>query len=101
MESMNREQKRAMKKAGELDADGQPSRERRQAQGGRPPSEPRPTVRQYIGEVRSELRKVAWPSRDEVVNYSIVVLITLIVLTAFIDVLDWGLGEGLLKLFER
>lgn len=101
MESMNREQKRAMKKAGELDADGQPSRERRQAQGGRPPSEPRPTVRQYVGEVRSELRKVAWPSRDEVVNYSIVVLITLIVLTAFIGVLDWGLGEGLLKLFER
>ena len=101
MESMNREQKRAMKKAGELDADGQPSRERRQAQGGRPPSEPRPTVRQYVGEVRSELRKVAWPSRDEVVNYSIVVLITLIVLTTFIGLLDWGLGEGLLKLFER
>lgn len=101
MESMNREQKRAMKKAGELGADGQPTRERRQAQSGRPPSEPRPTVRQYVGEVRSELRKVAWPNRDEVVNYSIVVLITLIVLTAFIGVLDWGLGEGLLKLFER
>ncbi len=100
MESMNREQKRALKRAGEIDDDGQPTRTRRQPQG-RPQSEPRPTVRQYIGEVRSELRKVAWPSRDEVVNYSIVVLITLIVLTAFIGVLDYGLGEGLLKLFER
>jgi preprotein translocase subunit SecE len=35
------------------------------------------------------------------VNYSIVVLITLIILTTFIGVLDWALGEGLLKLFER
>ena len=100
MESMNREQKRALKKRGEIDDDGQPSRGRRQPPANRP-SEARPTVRQYIREVRAELRKVAWPSRDEVINYSIVVLITLIVLTTFIGVLDWGLGEGLLQLFER
>ena len=30
-------------------------------------------------EVNAELRKVAWPSREEVINYSIVVLITLVV----------------------
>ena len=100
MESMNREQKRALKKRGEVDDEGQPTRTKRQPQGARP-SEPRPTVRQYLGEVRSELRKVAWPSRDEVVNYSIVVLITLIVFTAFIGALDWMLGEALLRLFER
>jgi preprotein translocase subunit SecE len=102
MESMNREQKRALQKRGEVDDEGQPTRARRQAPGGGGrPSEPRPSVRQYVREVRGELRKVAWPSRDEVVNYSIVVLITLIILTTFIGVLDWGLGEGLLKLFER
>ncbi len=100
MESMNREQKRALKKRGEIDDEGEPTRSRRQAPAQRP-SEPRPSVRQYIHEVRAELRKVAWPSRDEVVNYSIVVLITLVILTTFIGVLDWGLGEGLLKLFER
>ena len=100
MESMNREQKRALRKRGELDAEGQPTSQRRQAQAQRP-NEPRPSVRQYLGEVRSELRKVAWPSREEVINYSIVVLITLVVLTTFIGVLDWFLGEALLKLFER
>lgn len=100
MEAMNREQKRALKKRGDVDDEGQPTRQRRQQPASRP-SEPRPTVRQYLHEVRSELRKVAWPSRDEVINYSIVVLITLIILTTFIGFLDWGLGEGLLKLFER
>ncbi len=100
MESLNREQKRALRKRGELDEEGQPTRARRQPAGPRP-TEPRPTVRQYLHEVRAELRKVAWPTRDEVVNYSIVVLITLIVLTAFIGALDWFLGEALLTLFER
>ena len=100
MESMNREQKRALKKRGEIDDDGQPQSQRRQQPAQRP-NEPRPTVREYVGEVRSELRKVAWPTREEVINYSIVVLITLVVVTTFIGLLDWGLGEGLLKLFER
>jgi len=44
---------------------------------------------------------VAWPTRAEVVNYSIVVLVTLVVVTTFVAILDWGLGEALLKLFER
>ena len=100
MESMNREQKRALKKRGEIDDEGQPAAQRRQQPAQRP-SEPRPSVREYVGEVRSELRKVAWPTREEVINYSIVVLITLVVVTTFIGFLDWGLGEGLLKLFER
>jgi preprotein translocase subunit SecE len=100
MESMNREQKRALKKRGDIDDEGEPTRARRQAPSQRP-SEARPTVRQYLHEVRAELRKVAWPSRDEVINYSIVVLITLVVLTTFIGILDWVLGEALLKLFER
>ncbi|MFV2039468.1 MAG: preprotein translocase subunit SecE [Acidimicrobiales bacterium] len=97
---MNREQKRALKKRGELDDEGEPTSQRRQAPAQRH-SEPRPSVGQYLGEVRSELRKVAWPSREEVTNYSIVVLITLIIVTTFIGVLDWFLGEALLKLFER
>ncbi len=100
MESMNREQKRALKKRGEIDDDGEPAAQRRQA-APQKHNDPRPSVREYVGEVRSELRKVAWPSREEVINYSIVVLVTLIVVTTFIGFLDWGLGEGLLKLFER
>lgn len=56
---------------------------------------------QFVKEVRGELRKVAWPTRAEVINYSIVVLIALLVLTGLIALIDWGFGEGVLKLFQR
>ncbi len=42
---------------------------------------------QFLREVRSELRKVAWPSREEVVSYTITVL----VVTAFLTILVWGM----------
>ena len=56
---------------------------------------------QFIREVRGELRKVAWPTRPEVVNYSIIVLIAVVLLTAYVALLDYGVGDVLLKLFER
>jgi len=55
---------------------------------------------QFVQEVRSELRKVNWPTRSEVINYSIVVLITVVILTAFIGVLDWVFATFVLELFE-
>ena len=98
--SLNREQKRALKKRGELGEDGTPVATRRQP----PPRQQtreRVGFRRYVGEVRAELRKVAWPTRAEVINYSIVVFVTLVVLTTLIALADWCLGEGLLKMFER
>jgi preprotein translocase subunit SecE len=50
--------------------------------------------------VRGELRKVAWPTRDEVVKYSIVVLVTVVFLTAMIFALDFVFGEFVLKLLN-
>ena len=47
-----------------------------------------------------ELRKVAWPSRSETINYSIVVLITIVILTAMIYGLDWLFSTFVLELFE-
>jgi preprotein translocase subunit SecE len=43
---------------------------------------------------------VAWPTRDEVVNYSIVVLVTVVLLTALIFGLDYIFGEFVLKLLK-
>lgn len=97
--SMNRQQKRMLQKQGEVDADGQPIRQRRQ-----PPSanaaQERTSPGQFLREVRSELRKVAWPSRSETINYSIVVLVTIVVLGAIIYGLDWLFSTFILELFE-
>ncbi|MTV27896.1 preprotein translocase subunit SecE [Nitriliruptoraceae bacterium ZYF776] len=50
------------------------------------PTRERTGPAQFLREVRSELRKVAWPNRKELVNYTIVVLVTSVLLT----VLVWG-----------
>ena len=65
------------------------------------PTEKRTTAPQFLREVRGELRKVAWPTRAEVVNYSIIVLVAIVLLTAYVAFLDYGFGDVLLKLFSR
>ncbi len=98
--AMNREQKRLLKKQGQLNEAGEPVRGARQPKGPAPKAERTGPV-QFVREVRGELRKVAWPSRTEVANYSVVVLLGIVLLTAIIAGLDYVLGEAVLRLFER
>ena len=44
---------------------------------------------QFLREVRLELKKVDWPTRKELISYSIVVLVTITVLTAFVAGVDY------------
>ena len=96
--AMNREQRRMLQKQGQVDADGNPVATRREA---RPPAASEKVgPGQYLREVRSELRRVNWPTRREVINYTIVVVATLIILTAFIAGLDYVFGEAILSLLR-
>ena len=103
--AMNRETKRMLQRQGQLGPDGEPAPRRAP----RPqPAPPRParakervSPRQYLREVRGELRKVAWPTRAEVIRYSVIVLITLIVLTTFIFVLDYMFAKSMFFLFDE
>lgn len=51
------------------------------------------TITQFLKDVRIEMKKVIWPSRQEVINYTIVVLVTVTVVATFILVLDLGLSR--------
>ena len=97
--SLNREQKRLLQRQGEVDADGEPVRERRQPNQPRS-GEDRVGVVQFSREVRSELRKVAWPSRSETKNYTVVVILTIVVVTALVAGLDWAFSNSVLELFD-
>ena len=46
------------------------------------------------------MRKVAWPSRSETTNYTIVVILTIIVVTALVAGLDWVFSNSVLELFD-
>jgi preprotein translocase subunit SecE len=48
----------------------------------------------FLREVRSELRKVNWPSRQQIVSYTVVVLVLTLVLTTFV----WGVDEGIRRI---
>ncbi len=43
---------------------------------------------QYFRDVRSEMKRVVWPDRPEVVNSSLVVVVTLLFFIAFTFVID-------------
>jgi preprotein translocase subunit SecE len=55
-------------------------------------------IRQFIKEVRQELKKVDWPNRRELVSYTVVVLATLIVTTLYIAGLDFVFSRAILDL---
>jgi len=99
--AMNRQQKRMLQKQGQLGADGEPQARRRATPTAPRPKDERTRPLQFIREVRGELRKVAWPTRPEVINYSIIVLVAVVILTAYVAALDYGFGDVLLKLFSR
>ena len=86
LDDLNREQKRQLRKMGALDEQGKPSRAQRQAP---KKKSDRVGVRQYLREVRDEMRKVAWPKKPEVQRYSIIVIITVIVYTALVGGFDY------------
>ena len=48
---------------------------------------------QFIKEVKSEVKKVSWPSKEELVNATIIVLIAAVVLTTYIASLDMALSK--------
>ncbi len=99
--AMNRQQKRMLQRQGQLGADGEPQARKRTAPPAPRPKEERTSPVQFVREVRGELRKVAWPTRTEVRNYSIIVLVAVVILTAYISSLDYVFGEAIFKLFER
>ena len=107
---MNREEKRRLQRQGQLGPDGTPAtnagavqdRQRRVRQAGQRQGSGNPLARsaEFLRETRGELRKVAWPTRLEVRNYSIVVLVTLILLISLIFVLDYACSKSVLFLFH-
>jgi preprotein translocase subunit SecE len=93
--------KRMMQRQGQVGEDGAPAVQKRPQQRPAPkPVSQRTKPRDFLREVRAELRKVAWPTRAEVVNYSTVVLATLVLVTALILVLDLAFAKGVLYIFK-
>jgi preprotein translocase subunit SecE len=100
---MNREMRRMMereerrqKKQEERQGGRQQSASQRAASAQRRSGEKKPFFKRIVAffhEVRVELKKVSWPTRDQMLAFTVVTLVTSIALTAFVFVLDFGLKE--------
>ncbi|MCL6482406.1 MAG: preprotein translocase subunit SecE [Firmicutes bacterium] len=58
-------------------------------------------TRQFLHEVRVELRHVTWPSRTDVRSTTIVVLITVAFFGLYFFLLDYGIAQIVNLVFER
>lgn len=70
--------------------------------GGQPPAaakSKRTGPAQFTREVRGELKRVQWPNRKEVTQYSIVVLVAVALITAYVFVVDQAFGTFVLRIF--
>lgn len=50
-------------------------------------------IKRFFAGARSELKKVHWPERRQVLVYTSVVLVTVVIMAAYIWVADLGLGK--------
>ncbi|GFN33403.1 MULTISPECIES: preprotein translocase subunit SecE [Paenibacillus] len=51
------------------------------------------TTFSFFADSWAELKKVKWPSRKELTSYTIVVLVTIVLVTVYFWVLDIGISE--------
>jgi len=55
-------------------------------------------LKQFLGDVRSEMRKVVAPSREEVRTTTIVVIATVFIFAAYFEIVDFFVGQGVTRL---
>ena len=53
----------------------------------------------FYRQVVAELRKVVWPSQQQLVTYLIVVLVFVLVMIAYVTLLDLGFGKAVFAIF--
>jgi preprotein translocase subunit SecE len=54
---------------------------------------------QFLKEVRLELKKVNWPTRQEMIAYTVVVLVAVVFLTSLVFAMDLGFSKAVLRIF--
>ncbi|WP_026123311.1 preprotein translocase subunit SecE [Nocardiopsis chromatogenes] len=53
----------------------------------------------FTKQVVGELRKVRWPTRRELITYTIVVIVFVVIMVGYVSLLDFGFGEAITWLY--
>jgi preprotein translocase subunit SecE len=60
----------------------------------------RTTPRSYLREVQGEMKRVAWPPRQEILNSTVIVIIGVVVMTGLIFLFDYLANNAVTKIFS-
>ncbi|MBC6459504.1 preprotein translocase subunit SecE [Actinomadura sp. HBU206391] len=66
---------------------------------GKPARSKRTTPPLFVRQVAAELRKVIWPTRKELITYTAVSLVFVLIMVAIVSALDWALQKGIFAIF--
>ena len=58
-------------------------------------------ILKYIQDSRQELKKVSWPSKQETINSTILVIAFSVIIASFLGAIDYGLNRLLEFLLQR
>ncbi len=53
----------------------------------------------FFQEVRTELTKVTWPTRTEIIGSTVVTIIVSVILSVFVGIVDFVLNQGIQAIF--
>jgi preprotein translocase subunit SecE len=67
---------------------------------GKPAGSKRTTPALFVRQVAAELRKVIWPTRKELITYTAVSLVFVLIMVAIVSLLDQGLQKGIFAIFS-
>jgi preprotein translocase subunit SecE len=77
-----------------------PSRPSASARPGKSPSRnPFTRISLFVRQVVAELRKVIWPTRNELVTYTIVSVTFVVFMVAFVGLMDYAFTKAVLAVF--
>ncbi|MDS1269972.1 preprotein translocase subunit SecE [Lipingzhangella sp. LS1_29] len=54
----------------------------------------------FTRQVVAELGKVRWPTRWELITYTIVVMVFVLIMIGYVTGVDWVFGQGVLWLYD-
>ena len=63
-------------------------------------SEKRTSIPTFYRQVVAELRKVVYPTRDQLVTYFVVVMVFVLIMMAIVSLLDLGFGKLAFAIFD-
>jgi len=58
-------------------------------------------AKQFLREVKTELKKVTWPSRKDALSGTLVVLVAVFIIAIFLGVVDFWLSKLVKMLLEK